>query len=54
MKGIITTVAIIGVAGLGVYLYKKAHTVTEVRDVTEDENWNEMFDTCFGKEEDVK
>ena len=53
MKGILTTVAIIGVAGLGVYLYKKAHTVTEVRDVTDDKDWQELFETCFRKE-DVK
>ncbi len=52
MKGILATVAVIGVAGLGVYLYKKAHTVTEVRDVTDDKDWQELFETCFIKEEE--
>ena len=37
MKGIITTVVVIGVIGAGAYLWKKAHTVTETREITEEE-----------------
>ena len=51
MKGIITTVVVIGVIGAaGVYLWKKAHTVTETREITEEEfdqmweNWAKEVD----------
>ena len=50
MKGIITTVVVIGIGAAGVYLWKKAHTVTETREITEEEfdqlceNWAKEVD----------
>ena len=37
MKGIMTIVGIVAVGGLGVYLYKRAHTTTEKHEITEEE-----------------
>jgi len=37
MKGIMTIVGIVAVGGLGVYLYKRAHTTTETREITDEE-----------------
>lgn len=52
MKGIITVV-VVGVAGAaGVYLWRKAHTVTETRDVTDDPVYQELFGTVFKETEE--
>ena len=37
MKGIMTIVGIVVVGGVGVYLYKRAHTTTETREITDEE-----------------
>ena len=37
MKRVLTVVGIVAVGGLGVYLYKRAHTTTETREITDEE-----------------
>lgn len=50
MKGIITTVVVIGVIGAGAYLWRKAHT--ETREITEEE-FNQMCED-WAKEVDKR